>query len=61
VDWMLDYLAEPMSCSISRIPERWPVNLRCRCGGRREGGGGVLAQAIGGFHHGELTGDDRVG
>jgi hypothetical protein len=24
-------------------------------------GGGVLAQAIGGFHHGELTGDDRVG
>jgi hypothetical protein len=26
-----------------------------------KGGGGVLAQAIGGFHHGELTGDDRVG
>jgi hypothetical protein len=58
VDWMLDYLAEPTACSIYRPPERWLVNLRCRGGGRREGG--ALAQAIGGFHRGELTGDHRI-
>jgi hypothetical protein len=26
VDWMLDYLAEPTTCSIYRPPDRWPVN-----------------------------------
>jgi hypothetical protein len=58
VDWMLDYLAEPMTRSIYRPLERWPVNLRCRGGGRREGG--ALAQAIGGFHRGELTSDHQI-
>jgi hypothetical protein len=58
VDWMLDYLAELTACSIYRPPERWPVNLICRGGGRREGG--ALAQAIGGFRRGELTGDHRI-
>jgi hypothetical protein len=37
VDWMLEYLAEPRVCSIYRALERWPVNLRSRGGGRREG------------------------
>jgi hypothetical protein len=32
VDWMLDYLAEPTTCSIYRLPEWWSMNLRC-CGG----------------------------
>jgi hypothetical protein len=35
------------------------MNLRWRGGGQREKG--ALAQAIGGFHRGELTGDERVG
>jgi hypothetical protein len=34
------------------------MNLRWRGGGRREGG--ALAQAIGGFQRGELTGDHRT-
>jgi hypothetical protein len=34
------------------------MNLRWRGGGRREGG--ALAQAIGGFHRGELTGDHQM-
>jgi hypothetical protein len=34
--WLLDYLAEPTACSIYRIPEQWPVNLRWRGGGQRE-------------------------
>jgi hypothetical protein len=34
------------------------MNLRWRGGGWREGG--ALAQAIGGFHWGELTGDHQV-
>jgi hypothetical protein len=55
VYWLLDYLAEPMTCSIYRIPERWPVNLRWRGGGRRERR--ALSQEIGGFHRGELIGD----
>jgi hypothetical protein len=58
VDWMLEYLAEMRVCSIYRALERWPVNLRSCGGGRREGG--ALAQAIGGFHHGELTDDHRI-
>jgi hypothetical protein len=28
VYWLLDYLEEPTTCSIYRIPEWWPVNLR---------------------------------
>ena len=59
MDWVLDYLAEPTTHSIYRIPEQWPVNLRWRGGGWRENG--ALAQAIGGFHCGELTDDERVG
>jgi hypothetical protein len=35
------------------------MNLRCRGGGRREGE--ALAQAIGGFDRGELTGDEQRG
>jgi hypothetical protein len=38
VDWMLEYLAEMRVCSIYRALERWPVNLRLRGGGQREGG-----------------------
>jgi hypothetical protein len=37
VDWMLEYLVEPTTCSIYRLPEWWSVYLRCRGGGRREG------------------------
>jgi hypothetical protein len=55
---VLEYLAGLRVRSIYRIHERWPVNLRCRGGGRREGG--TLVQAIGGFHRGELTGDHRI-
>jgi hypothetical protein len=58
VDWMLEYLTEPRVCSIYRALERWPVNLSSRGGGWREGD--ALAQAISGFHRGELTGDDRM-
>jgi hypothetical protein len=58
VYWLLDYLAELTACSIYRIPERWPVNLRWCGGGRRERR--ALSQEIGGFHHGELTGDHRT-
>jgi hypothetical protein len=58
MDWVLDYLVEPAACSIYRIPKQWPVNLRWRGGCRREGG--ALAQAIGGFHRGELTDDHRT-
>jgi hypothetical protein len=53
-----NYIAEPRVCSIYRALERWPVNLRSRGGDRREGD--ALAQAISGFHRGELTGDHRI-
>jgi hypothetical protein len=59
VCWVHNYIVEPSVCSIYRTSERWPMNLRWRGGGRREGS--ALAQAIGGFHRGELTGDERVG
>jgi hypothetical protein len=59
VCWVHNYIAEPRVCSIYSALERWPANLRWRGGGRREKG--ALAQAIGGFHRGELTDDDRVG
>jgi hypothetical protein len=58
VYWLLDYLEEPTTGSIYRIPERWPGNLRWRGGGRRERR--ALSQEIGGFHRGELTGDHRT-
>jgi hypothetical protein len=58
VDWVRDYLAEPMARSIYRAQGRWPVNLRWRGGGRREGR--VLSQGIDGLHRGELTGDQRT-
>jgi hypothetical protein len=58
VYWLLDYLVEPTACSIYRIPERWPMNLRWRGGGRRERR--ALSQEIGGFHCGELIGDHRM-
>jgi hypothetical protein len=54
-----NYIAEPRVCSIYSALEQWPVNLRWRGGGWRENG--ALAQAIGGFHCGELTDDERVG
>jgi hypothetical protein len=57
MDWVLDYLAEPTTCSIYRIPEWWPMNLRWRRGGQRKKRG--LSQEIGGFHRGELTGDHQ--
>jgi hypothetical protein len=56
--WVLDYLAETTACSIYRIPERWPVNLRWHDGGRRERR--VLLQEIHGFYRGELTSDHRT-
>jgi hypothetical protein len=37
VYWMLDYLAELRERSIYRVRGWWPVNLRWRAGGRREG------------------------
>jgi hypothetical protein len=55
VYWLLDYLAELMACSIYRIPERWPMNLRWRGGGRR--GKELLAQANRGCYCGKTTGD----
>jgi hypothetical protein len=58
MDWVLDYLAKMTAHSIYRLRKRWPVNLRWRGGGRREGR--VLSQEIGGFHHGELTSDHRI-
>jgi hypothetical protein len=59
VDWMLEYLAEPMVCSIYRIHERWLLVRGKTRGGRKEGG--ALAQAIGGVYRGKLTGDHRMG
>jgi hypothetical protein len=58
VYWLLNYLAKLMTCSIYRIPERSPVNLRWRGGGQRERR--ALSQEIGGFHCGELTGGHRT-
>jgi hypothetical protein len=45
-------------CSIYRALERWPDNLRLRGGDQREGD--ALAQAISGYHRGELIGDHRI-
>jgi hypothetical protein len=50
MDWVLDYLAEPMACSIYRILEWCPVNLRWHGDGRRVRR--ALSQEIGGFHRG---------
>jgi hypothetical protein len=58
VYWLLDYLAEPTAHSIYRLWGRWPMNLGGRGGGLRERR--ALSQEIGGFHHGELTGDHRT-
>jgi hypothetical protein len=58
VDWMLEYLTEPRGGSIYRTLDRWLLNLKETCGGRR--GGRVLAQAIGGIYRGGLTDDDRA-
>jgi hypothetical protein len=54
-----NYIAELRVCSIYRALERWPMNLRSRGGGRREGG--ALAQAIGGIYRGKLTSDHWMG
>jgi hypothetical protein len=59
VRWVLDYMAESMAHSIYRIRGWWSMNLRWHGGDRREGR--VLSQGIGGFHRGELTGDQRTG
>jgi hypothetical protein len=58
VRWMLEYIAEPMARSIYRVQGRWPMNWRWRGGSRREGR--ALSQGIGGFHRGELTGDQQT-
>jgi hypothetical protein len=58
MDWVLDYLGKPTGHSIYRLRGWWPVNLRWRGGGRREGR--VLSQEIGGFHRGELTDDHQI-
>jgi hypothetical protein len=58
MDWVLDYLAEPMAHSIYRIPERWPMNLRWRGGSWRKKR--ALSQEISGFHRGGLTGDHQI-
>jgi hypothetical protein len=56
---VLDYLAEPRVRSIYSVLERWPVNLKKTCDGRR--GKRLLALAISGVHRGKLTSDERVG
>jgi hypothetical protein len=56
--WVLDYLAELTACSIYRIPERWPVNLRWRGGGWRKKR--ALSQEIGGFYRGGQTDDHQI-
>jgi hypothetical protein len=56
---LLDYLTEPMTHSIYRLWGWWRVNWRWRSGGQREGD--VLAHAIGGHYHGNLTGDHWIG
>jgi hypothetical protein len=58
VYWVRDYLAESMARSIYRTQGRWPMNLRWCGGGQREGR--ALAQGIGGFHRGEVNGDQRT-
>jgi hypothetical protein len=58
VDWVLDYLMDPTTHSIYRLRGWWRVNWRWRGGGRREGD--VLSRELGGFHRGELTGDERT-
>jgi hypothetical protein len=58
VRWMLDYLAELMAHSIYMTRGRWLMNLEWRAGGQREGR--AVAQRIGGFHRGEVTGDQRT-
>jgi hypothetical protein len=45
--------------SIYSVLERWPVNLKKTCDGRR--GKRLLALAISGVHRGKLTSDERVG
>jgi hypothetical protein len=56
MDWVLDYLAEPMSHSIHRIQGRWSMNWRWRGGDRR--GKESLAQPIRGCYRGKTTSDD---
>jgi hypothetical protein len=55
VRWVLEYLAELRACSIYRIHERWRLIWGKTRSGRRERR--ALSQEIGGFHRGELTGD----
>jgi hypothetical protein len=55
---VLEYLAELRARSIYRIHEWWRLIWGKTRVGRREGG--ALAQAIGGFHRGELTGNHRI-
>jgi hypothetical protein len=59
VDWVLDYLTDPMTHSIYRLLGRWPVNLGWRGGGQRRKRS--LALAIRGVHRGKLIGVERVG
>jgi hypothetical protein len=53
--WMGNYPMELMVCSIYRYLERWPVNLRSRGGGRREGR--VIDVGYRGSHRGKAFGD----
>jgi hypothetical protein len=55
-DWVLDYLMAPTVCSIYSIWGRWLVNWSWRGGGRRVRR--ALSRLLGGFHRGELTGDE---
>jgi hypothetical protein len=56
VDWVLDYLTDPMTHSIYRLRGWWPMNLGWHGGGRRRKR--LLAQEMCSFHRDSLTGDE---
>jgi hypothetical protein len=55
-DWVLDYLTDPTTHSIYRQRGWWLVIWSWRGGGRRVRR--ALSLELGGFHRGELTGDE---
>jgi hypothetical protein len=57
-DWVLDYLTDMKAHSINRLRGRWLVIWSWRGGGRRVRRAQSLE--LGGFHRGELTGDEWI-
>jgi hypothetical protein len=55
---LLDYLAELTAHSIYRLRGRWLVIWTWRSGDRRVRR--ALSRELGGFHGGELTGEERT-